>query len=65
MEHLGDAPLDGDVEVGNVVKDKVGQLLVLFFAEMVDERLRGKLFAELVGSEAVLSKGIVEHVHHC
>ena len=32
-------PLDGSVNVGNVVQDEPGQLLVLFLADMTDETL--------------------------
>lgn len=35
------AALDGDVEVGNVVQDKVGELLVLGLADPLDEAVGG------------------------
>ena len=56
------AALDGDLEVGNVVEDKLDELLVVVLAEPLDEGVGGQLLATLVGSEAVLGKGKVEEV---
>lgn len=37
--------LDGDVQVGDVVQDKVGQLLVLVLADPLDEAVGGQRLA--------------------
>ena len=54
------AALDGDVEVGDVVQAEVGELLVLFLAEPLDEAVGGELLAQLVGRQAVLAEAEVE-----
>ncbi len=54
------AALDGDVEVGNVVQDKVGELLVLGLADPLDEAVGGQRLAELEGREAVLGEAKVK-----
>lgn len=54
------AALDGDVEVGNVVEDKVGELLVLGLADPLDEAVGGQGLAELEGRQAVLGEAKVE-----
>ena len=41
-------PLDGDVEIGNVMEDELDHLLVLFFTNPSNEGLRGKFLASLV-----------------
>lgn len=41
---VGPLPLDRDVKVSDVVKDKVDEGFVFFFSEEVNERLRRKLF---------------------
>lgn len=56
------APLDGNVEVGNVVEDEADELLVLLLAEPLDEALRLELLAETDRSEAVLGKAKVKVV---
>lgn len=53
-------PLDGDVEIGNVVKDKLDNLLVLFLADVLDEAGRRELGRELVRGQTVLGKRIVK-----
>jgi len=55
-------PLDGRVNIGNVVQDEPGQLLVLFLSDMTDETLASELFSHLVSGQTVLSKSIVERV---
>jgi hypothetical protein len=52
--------LDGDVQVGNVVQDKVGQLLVLVLADPLDEAVGGQRLAQLVRGQAVLGEAVVE-----
>ena len=56
-------PLDGSVNVGNVVQDEPGQLLVLFLADMTDETLASELFSHLVSGQTVLGEPIVECVN--
>jgi hypothetical protein len=52
--------LDGNVEISDVVEDKVGELLVLLFTNEFDEGVWVEWLAELVGSEAVLGEAKVE-----
>ena len=59
---VADIPLDGGVEVGNVVQDEPGQLFVLFLADMSDETLTGELDAHLVGRQSVLGEPVIERV---
>lgn len=54
------SPLDGDVEVGDVVQAKVCELLVLGLADPADEAVGGEGLAQLVGREAVLGEAVVE-----
>lgn len=54
------SPLDGDVEVGDVVQAEVCELLVLGLADPADEAVGGEGLAELVGREAVLGEAVVE-----
>lgn len=58
-------PLDGDVEVGDVVQDEPDELLVLFLAEPLDKALRLELLAETDRSQAVLGKAKVKVVGDC
>ena len=53
-------PLDGDIQVGDVMKDKVREGLVTLFADEFDEGLRGQLFTEFERRQTVLRKRIVE-----
>jgi hypothetical protein len=52
--------LDGDVQVGNVVQDKIDQLLVLVLADPLDEAVGGQRLAQLVRGQAVLGEAVVE-----
>ncbi len=54
------AALDGDVQVGNVVEDERGQLLVLLLSDPLDEAAGRQRLAVLEGSQAVLGKAVVE-----
>lgn len=54
------APLDGDVEVGDVVQHKAHKLLPLGLAQPPDERLRRERRARLERREPVLGKAEVE-----
>ena len=59
-ERRGDRPFYWDVQIGDVVQDKVGELLVLLLSQPADEGLLRKLFAKLVRCEAVLGEEVVE-----
>ena len=54
------APLDGDVEVGDVVQAEVDELLVLLLADPLDEAVGRQGLAELEGRQAVLGETVVE-----
>lgn len=54
------AALDGDVKIGNVVEDKVGELLVLRFTDPLDEAVRGQGLAKLERCETILGEAKVE-----
>ena len=62
---IGNVPLDGDVEVGDVVQDEPDELLVLFLAEPLDKALRLELLAETDRRQAVLGKAKVKVVGDC
>lgn len=53
-------PLHRDVQVGNVVKAEVCELLVLVLADPLDEAVAGHGLAELVGRQAILGEAEVE-----
>lgn len=57
-------PLDRNVHICNVVKNKVYKWLVLVLADPFDERLRRQFFSELVGCETVLGKTKVEIINN-
>jgi len=57
-------PLDGDVDVSEVVQDKVDKLLVAVFADKLDKRLRRERLAEFVRRQTVLSESKVVLVQH-
>lgn len=57
-----DSPLDGDVQVGDVVQDKLDEFLVLLLSNVTDERGPRDLLAELVSNETVLGESVVEVV---
>lgn len=59
------APFDGDVQVGDVVQDKVREDLVAFLADEFDEGLRGQLLPELVRRQPVLRECVVELFEDC
>lgn len=52
--------LDRDVQVGNVVQDEVGKLLVLVLTNPLDEAVGGERLAQLVCGQAVLGEAVVE-----
>ena len=54
-----DAPLDGNVQIRQVVQDEVDQRLVLLLAEPVDKGLRRELLALLVRRQPVLREAVV------
>ena len=55
-------PLDRDIQVGDVMKDKVREGLVTLFADEFDEGLRGQLFTEFERRQTVLRKRIVKFI---
>jgi hypothetical protein len=58
------SPLDGNVEVGDVVKDELDNLFVLLLTDVLDEAGGGELGGKLVGGKSVLSEGIVEVINN-
>lgn len=52
--------LDGNVQVGNVVQDEVGKLLVLVLANPLDEAAGRERLAQLVCGQTVLGEAVVE-----
>lgn len=65
IQHLPHSPLDGDVQVGNVVEDELYHLLVVLLTEVPDEGLGRELLTELVGRQAVLGEAVVEVIDDC
>ena len=55
-------PLDRDIQVGDVMKDKVREGLVTLFADEFDEGLRVQLFTEFERRQPVLRKRIVKFI---
>jgi hypothetical protein len=53
-------PLDGDVQVRDVVQAEVGELLPAVLAELLDEGVGRQLLAQLVRRQAVLREAEVE-----
>ena len=58
-------PFDRDVHVCDIMKNEIHEWLVLLLADPFDERLRLKLFSELVSNKAVLGEGVVKIVDDC
>ena len=58
-------PFDRNVHVCDVMEDEIHERLVLLLADPFDERLRLKLFSELVSNKAVLGEGVVKIVDDC
>ena len=58
------APLDGDVEVGDVVQHEAHEFLVLVLADPLDEAVGGEGHAVPERREAVLGEGEVEEGRH-
>lgn len=54
------APLDGDIQIRDVVQDEVDQLLEPGLAEPLDEGVCCEGLAEFEGREAVLREAVVE-----
>lgn len=53
-------PLDGDIQVSDVVQAEFDELLVGLLANPADEAVRGERLAQLVGRETVLGEAEVE-----
>lgn len=54
------APLDGDVQIRNVVQTEVRQLLPAVLPDLLDEAVGRQLLAQLVRRQAVLREAEVE-----
>jgi hypothetical protein len=59
------APLDGDVQVRDVVQDELDQRLVLLLAQEADERRRRQRLAGPERRQAVLRERVVKVVDDC
>ena len=57
-------PLDRDVEIGDIMQDKVDERFVSFLPDELDEGLRLQRLSESVGSEPVLGKAKVKFVQY-
>lgn len=58
------APLDGHVEIRNVMQQDLDQLLVFLLADPLDEAVGRERHAEFVGCQPVLRKAEVEERRH-
>lgn len=56
------APFDGDLEVGDVVKDEIDETLQFGLAQVLQQGLDGQQIAGFVGDKAVLRKHVVVRV---
>lgn len=54
------APLNGNIQIRDVMQDKLDELLVLVLAQPLDKRVRRERDAELEGREPVLREAEVE-----
>jgi hypothetical protein len=59
------APLNRNVQVGNLVQDKPDELLVLLFPKELDEALTLEVLTELDSGQTVLGEAEVEVVGDC
>jgi hypothetical protein len=59
------SPLDGDIQVGDVMQDELDKLLVLLLSNVTDERGSRELLAELVGDKTVLREAVVKVIDDC
>ena len=57
-----DSPLDRNVKVGDIMQNKVRELLVSFLAHKLDERLCRELLTKLVRRQSVFRKYVVERI---
>jgi hypothetical protein len=60
-----DIPLDGNVYLTEISKDKVDHLLVLVLSNVLDERSRVELLSELPSSQSVLGEAVIPVVGDC
>ena len=61
----GASPFNGNVQIRNVMQDKVHEDLVFILANIIDERWRRKLFSEFVRRQSILCKRVVEFINGC
>lgn len=59
------APLDGNIQVRNVVQNEFDHLLVLLLADMANPRLRGERLTEFVCSQSILREAVVKLLQYC
>ena len=62
-EHV-DLPLERNVEIGNVMQDEIDQWFVLFFAQEIDEGLRGQGLPQLESCQTVLSERVIKLIQN-
>ena len=58
-------PFNGDIQIRDVMQDKVDERLILVFANVFNKRLRRELLSQLVGGQPVLSKPVIKFVDNC
>jgi hypothetical protein len=58
-------PFNGDIQIRDVMQDKVHERFVLVFANVLDEGLRWELFPEFVSGQPVLCKCVIESIDDC
>lgn len=63
--HTASVPLDGNINVGNIVQNEVRKTFVALLSDKADERLCGQLLAKLVRSQPVLSEEVIELIDPC
>lgn len=58
-------PLDRNIQIRDLMQDKVRHLLVFFLAQPLDKVVARQGLSEPEGSEAVLGKTVVEQIDYC
>ena len=61
----GGVPLDGNVEISDIMQDEAAELLVLLLAEPFNEAVAGEVLSQTNSRKAVLSEAVVEQIQHC
>ena len=54
------APLDGNIQIRNIMQDELDQLLVLVLPQPLNEAMARQRLSKLVRSQSVLRKRVVE-----